>query len=99
MLPSLTKWLVGAILAFEHVRIVRPELRRRDDAVLDLAVEADREADRAEFSARPLAFDHQLVMRGKLALVIADGRTLVDGKEIYVAENLRVGLFGSTEAF
>ena len=39
------------------------------------------------------------VMRGKLALVIADGRTLVDGREIYVAENLRVGLFTSTEGF
>ena len=43
--------------------------------------------------------DIRRMMRGKLALVIADGRTLVDGKEIYVAENLRVGLFGSTEAF
>jgi 3-hydroxyacyl-[acyl-carrier protein] dehydratase/trans-2-decenoyl-[acyl-carrier protein] isomerase len=38
-------------------------------------------------------------MRGKLALVIADGRTLVDGREIYIAENLRVGLFTSTEGF
>jgi 3-hydroxyacyl-[acyl-carrier protein] dehydratase/trans-2-decenoyl-[acyl-carrier protein] isomerase len=38
-------------------------------------------------------------MRGKLALVIADGRTLVDGNEIYVAEGLRVGLFRSTEGF
>jgi 3-hydroxyacyl-[acyl-carrier protein] dehydratase/trans-2-decenoyl-[acyl-carrier protein] isomerase len=38
-------------------------------------------------------------MRGRLALVIADGRTYVDGREIYVAKDLRVGLFGSTEGF
>src|SRR5690606_30563511 len=43
--------------------------------------------------------DIRRMMRGKLALVIADGRTYVDGNEIYVAENLRVGLFGSTETF
>src|SRR5690606_34231857 len=43
--------------------------------------------------------DIRRVMRGKLALVIADGRTLVDGNEIYVAEGLRVGLFRSTEGF
>jgi len=43
--------------------------------------------------------DIRRVMRGKLALVIADGRTLVDGREIYVANDLRVGLFGSTEGF
>ena len=42
--------------------------------------------------------DIHRVMRGKLALVIADGRTYVDGREIYVAKDLRVGLFGSTEA-
>ena len=43
--------------------------------------------------------DIRRVMRGKLALVIADGRTLVDGNEIYVAEGLRVGLFRTTEGF
>ena len=43
--------------------------------------------------------DIKRVVRGKLKMVIADGRTLVDGREIYTAENLRVGLFGSTEAF
>lgn len=43
--------------------------------------------------------DIRRVMRGKLALVIADGRTLVDGREIYTAKDLRVGLFGSTEGF
>ena len=39
------------------------------------------------------------VMRGKLELIIADGRTLVDGREIYTAEDLRVGLFTSTDGF
>ncbi|MDO4708696.1 MAG: 3-hydroxyacyl-[acyl-carrier-protein] dehydratase FabA [Pseudomonadota bacterium] len=39
------------------------------------------------------------VLRGKLRLVIADGRTLVDGREIYTAKDLRVGLFQSTEDF
>lgn len=43
--------------------------------------------------------DIRRVMRGKLELVIADGRTLVDGREIYTASDLRVGLFGSTEDF
>lgn len=43
--------------------------------------------------------DIRRVMRGKLALVIADGRMLVDDREIYVASDLRVGLFSSTEGF
>lgn len=43
--------------------------------------------------------DIRRVMRGKLRMVIADGRTLVDGREIYVANDLRVGLFASTEGF
>ncbi|TBR06714.1 MAG: 3-hydroxyacyl-[acyl-carrier-protein] dehydratase FabA [Lysobacter sp.] len=43
--------------------------------------------------------DIRRVMRGKLALVIADGRTYVDGREIYLAKDLRVGLFRSTEGF
>lgn len=43
--------------------------------------------------------DIRRVVRGKLELVIADGRTLVDGREIYAASDLRVGLFKSTEAF
>jgi 3-hydroxyacyl-[acyl-carrier protein] dehydratase/trans-2-decenoyl-[acyl-carrier protein] isomerase len=30
-------------------------------------------------------------------MVIADGRTSVDGREIYSADGLRVGLFTSTE--
>jgi len=43
--------------------------------------------------------DIRRVMRGKLRMVIADGRTSVDGREIYVANDLRVGLFASTEGF
>ncbi len=38
-------------------------------------------------------------MRGKLVLAIADGTVSVDGREIYSAEGLRVGLFTSTENF
>lgn len=41
--------------------------------------------------------DVRRVIRGKLMLVIADGRMLVDGREIYTAKGLRVGLFGSTD--
>jgi 3-hydroxyacyl-[acyl-carrier protein] dehydratase/trans-2-decenoyl-[acyl-carrier protein] isomerase len=36
-------------------------------------------------------------MRGKLRLVIADGKTFVDDRLIYAADNMRVGLFQSTE--
>lgn len=43
--------------------------------------------------------DIRRVMRSRLALVIADGRTFVDGREIYVAKDLRVGLFQSTAGF
>ena len=43
--------------------------------------------------------DIHRVMRGKLALVIADGRTFVDDRLIYVASDMRVGLFKSTEGF
>ena len=35
----------------------------------------------------------------KLVLAVADGRMLVDGREIYTARDLRVGLFTSTESF
>ena len=43
--------------------------------------------------------DIRRVMRGKLALVIADGRVLADDREIYTAKDLRVGLFTSTRGF
>ena len=43
--------------------------------------------------------DVRRVVRGKLSLVIADGTTLVDDREIYHASDLRVGLFQSTEGF
>ena len=35
----------------------------------------------------------------KLVMAQADARTLVDGREIYTAKDLRVGLFTSTESF
>ena len=38
------------------------------------------------------------VVERKLVLAIADGRVLVDGREIYTATDLRVGLFTSTES-
>jgi 3-hydroxyacyl-[acyl-carrier protein] dehydratase/trans-2-decenoyl-[acyl-carrier protein] isomerase len=43
--------------------------------------------------------DVKRVLRGKLRLVIADGRTYVDDRLIYEAKDLRVGLFQSTEGF
>lgn len=39
------------------------------------------------------------VIERKLCMSIADGRMLVDDKEIYTAKNLRVGLFQSTDNF
>lgn len=39
------------------------------------------------------------VIARKLVLGIADGSMEVDGKEIYTAKDLRVGLFTSTEGF
>ncbi len=41
--------------------------------------------------------DIRRVVRGRLSLVVADGRTFVDDREIYVASDMRVGLFRSTE--
>lgn len=43
--------------------------------------------------------DVSRVVRGRLKMVIADGRTFVDERLIYTAKNLRVGLFQSTEGF
>jgi 3-hydroxyacyl-[acyl-carrier protein] dehydratase/trans-2-decenoyl-[acyl-carrier protein] isomerase len=43
--------------------------------------------------------DMKRVISRKLVLGIADGRMDVDGREIYTARDLRVGLFTSTEGF
>jgi 3-hydroxyacyl-[acyl-carrier protein] dehydratase/trans-2-decenoyl-[acyl-carrier protein] isomerase len=52
-------------------------------------------------SARSVVYyiDIKRVITRKLVLGIADGRLEVDGREIYVAKDLRVGLFTSTEGF
>jgi 3-hydroxyacyl-[acyl-carrier protein] dehydratase/trans-2-decenoyl-[acyl-carrier protein] isomerase len=46
-----------------------------------------------------LQLDIKRVISRKLNMAIADGSLSVDGREIYVAEDLRVGLFTSTENF
>ena len=38
------------------------------------------------------------VIKRKLVMAIGDARLLVDGQEIYVANDLRVGLFKKDEA-
>ncbi len=43
--------------------------------------------------------DIKRIITRKLVLGIADGRLEVDGREIYTARDLRVGLFTSTEGF
>ncbi|WP_251357944.1 bifunctional 3-hydroxydecanoyl-ACP dehydratase/trans-2-decenoyl-ACP isomerase [Kangiella sp. TOML190] len=43
--------------------------------------------------------DIKRVITRKLKMVIADGRMLVDDREIYTAKDLRVGLFQSTDDF
>ncbi len=43
--------------------------------------------------------DMKRVISRKLVLGVADGVVEVDGREIYVAKDLRVGLFTSTDAF
>ncbi len=43
--------------------------------------------------------DIKRVISRKLVLAIADGSMSVDGREIYTAEDLRVGLFSSTDDF
>jgi 3-hydroxyacyl-[acyl-carrier protein] dehydratase/trans-2-decenoyl-[acyl-carrier protein] isomerase len=43
--------------------------------------------------------DMKRVISRKLVLGIADGIMDVDGREIYTAKELRVGLFQSTEGF
>ncbi|WP_122034802.1 bifunctional 3-hydroxydecanoyl-ACP dehydratase/trans-2-decenoyl-ACP isomerase [Aliivibrio sp. EL58] len=43
--------------------------------------------------------DFKRVINRKLVMGLADGRVLVDGKEIYVAKDLKVGLFQDTSKF
>lgn len=43
--------------------------------------------------------DMKRVINRKLVMGIGDGRVLVDGKEIYVAKDLKVGLFEDTSTF
>jgi 3-hydroxyacyl-[acyl-carrier protein] dehydratase/trans-2-decenoyl-[acyl-carrier protein] isomerase len=43
--------------------------------------------------------DIKRVISRKLILGVADGTVLVDGREIYAAKDLRVGLFKSTDNF
>ena len=43
--------------------------------------------------------DIRRVIERKLVMGIADGSVSVDGREIYTASDLRVGLFKSTESF
>lgn len=52
-------------------------------------------------SAKLVTYEINLkrVMEQKLIMGIADARMLVDGKEIYTAKDLRVGLFSNTEDF
>ena len=52
-------------------------------------------------SAKVVAYEVDIsrVINRKLVMAQANARTLVDGREIYVANDLRVGLFSSTEGF
>ena len=52
-------------------------------------------------TAKRVTFNLQIkrMITRKLVLAIADGTVAVDGKEIYTAEDLRVGLFTSTDEF
>lgn len=51
--------------------------------------------------AKKVTYEIQLkrVINRKLIMGVADGRVLVDGKEIYVAKDLKVGLFKDTSSF
>ena len=52
-------------------------------------------------TAKKVTYRIQLkrVIERKLVMGIADGSMSVDGREIYTAKNLRVGLFTSTDNF
>jgi len=43
--------------------------------------------------------DIKRVIRRKLTMAIADARMEVDGREIYTAKDLKVGMFNSTDDF
>lgn len=43
--------------------------------------------------------DIQRVLPSKLVMAVADGSVSVDGRQIYTATGLRVGLFASTDGF
>jgi 3-hydroxyacyl-[acyl-carrier protein] dehydratase/trans-2-decenoyl-[acyl-carrier protein] isomerase len=43
--------------------------------------------------------DIKRIVNRRLSLVICDGKMSVDGRQIYTAEDLRIGLFESTEGF
>jgi 3-hydroxyacyl-[acyl-carrier protein] dehydratase / trans-2-decenoyl-[acyl-carrier protein] isomerase len=43
--------------------------------------------------------DIRRILALKLVLAVADGTVLVDGKEIYKAKDLKVGIFKSTDGF
>jgi len=45
------------------------------------------------------ALDFKRLVKRTLSMVIADGTVAVDGREIYTAEDLKVGVFASTEGF
>ncbi|MDR6673303.1 3-hydroxyacyl-[acyl-carrier-protein] dehydratase FabA [Xanthomonas sp. 1678] len=52
-------------------------------------------------SAKQVVYELDIsrVINRKLVMAVADARMAVDGREIYTAKDLRVGLFTSTEAF
>lgn len=52
-------------------------------------------------SAKLVSYELEIkrLIERKLVMGIADGRMLVDGREIYTAKDLKVGLFTSTENF
>ncbi|SKA53569.1 3-hydroxydecanoyl-[acyl-carrier-protein] dehydratase [Enterovibrio nigricans DSM 22720] len=52
-------------------------------------------------TAKKVTYEIQMkrVINRKLVMGLADGRVLVDGKEIYVAKDLKVGLFKDTSSF
>ncbi len=52
-------------------------------------------------TAKKVTYEIQMkrVINRKLVMGVADGHVLVDGKEIYVAKDLKVGLFKDTSSF